>query len=223
MNSNITLYTSQRSTYFYFVCISDGHAPKLDTPQESKTTLNSPLSPLGDVVDGAATSESTVTLKQGLAEPVTKNKSQSSVSSFTENTNNELTTKPPSKPYSKYLSAYSAKPYQKLQVGFIPSAVAPPVVSQTNGSLLNPADDRPMEVVEVELNKGAVGLGFCVEGGKGSPLGDRPITVKRLFKGRKLYLNCIFHLCKCIDLLIPLIDHNKSSVIKENVNHAMPL
>ena len=38
--------------------------------------------------------------------------------------------------------------------------------------------------IEVELNKGAVGLGFCIEGGKGSPLGDRPITVKRLFKGK---------------------------------------
>lgn len=37
--------------------------------------------------------------------------------------------------------------------------------------------------LEVELHKGAVGLGFCIEGGKGSPLGDRPITVKRLFKG----------------------------------------
>ena len=36
---------------------------------------------------------------------------------------------------------------------------------------------------EVQLNKGAVGLGFCIEGGKASPLGDRPITVKRLFKG----------------------------------------
>ena len=38
--------------------------------------------------------------------------------------------------------------------------------------------------IDVELNKGAVGLGFCIEGGKGSPLGDRPITVKRLFKGK---------------------------------------
>ena len=39
------------------------------------------------------------------------------------------------------------------------------------------------DLVEVEMQKGAVGLGFCIEGGKGSPLGDRPITVKRLFKG----------------------------------------
>lgn len=37
---------------------------------------------------------------------------------------------------------------------------------------------------KVEMVKGAVGLGFCIEGGKGSPLGDRPIMVKRLFKGK---------------------------------------
>ena len=43
-------------------------------------------------------------------------------------------------------------------------------------------DSKPGQL-EVELQKGAVGLGFCIEGGKGSPLGDRPIIVKRLFKG----------------------------------------
>jgi len=39
------------------------------------------------------------------------------------------------------------------------------------------------EIIQVELQKRAVGLGFCIEGGKGSPLGDKPITVKRLYKG----------------------------------------
>ncbi|ELT92652.1 hypothetical protein CAPTEDRAFT_166827 [Capitella teleta] len=41
----------------------------------------------------------------------------------------------------------------------------------------------PEGCVEVEMQKGSVGLGFCIEGGKNSPLGDRPIVVKRLFKG----------------------------------------
>ena len=44
-------------------------------------------------------------------------------------------------------------------------------------------DFLPKEIIQVELQKRAVGLGFCIEGGKGSPLGDRPITVKRLYKG----------------------------------------
>ncbi len=38
-------------------------------------------------------------------------------------------------------------------------------------------------VMEVEMLKGSIGLGFCIEGGKGSPRGDLPIKVKRLFKG----------------------------------------
>ena len=37
---------------------------------------------------------------------------------------------------------------------------------------------------EVEIQKkGSLGVGFCIEGGKGSPDGDKPIVVKRLFKG----------------------------------------
>ncbi len=40
------------------------------------------------------------------------------------------------------------------------------------------------ERLEVILEKGSVGLGFCIEGGRGSPLGDRPITIKRLFRGK---------------------------------------
>ena len=39
------------------------------------------------------------------------------------------------------------------------------------------------DVKEVAVNKGPFSLGFCIEGGRGSPLGDRPIRVKRLFKG----------------------------------------
>ena len=44
-------------------------------------------------------------------------------------------------------------------------------------------DFTPKEIIQVELQKRAVGLGFCIEGGHGSPLGDKPITVKRLYKG----------------------------------------
>lgn len=35
----------------------------------------------------------------------------------------------------------------------------------------------------VDIVKGPVGVGFCIEGGRGSLSGDRPITVKRIFKG----------------------------------------
>ena len=39
------------------------------------------------------------------------------------------------------------------------------------------------EVVEIEMAKGPAGLGFSVEGGKSSPKGDLPITVKKIFTG----------------------------------------
>ena len=45
------------------------------------------------------------------------------------------------------------------------------------------AEDSDARVCEVRVIKGALGLGFCIEGGKGSVAGDRPVSVKRLFRG----------------------------------------
>ena len=41
----------------------------------------------------------------------------------------------------------------------------------------------------VTLEKTSAGLGFSLEGGKGSLLGDKPLTVNRIFKGE---------LCVCL-------------------------
>lgn len=38
-------------------------------------------------------------------------------------------------------------------------------------------------LLAIEVPKGGIGLGFCIDGGKDGPYGDRPITVKRLFRG----------------------------------------
>ena len=42
--------------------------------------------------------------------------------------------------------------------------------------------------LEVQIVKGELGLGFCIEGGKGSAAGDRPIYVKRRFLGAIFYI-----------------------------------
>ena len=55
------------------------------------------------------------------------------------------------------------------------------------------------EVVSVVVNKGPIGgIGFSIEGGRGSLTGDRPIFIKRLFKGSNYFL--IFNFCHIIYL-----------------------
>lgn len=48
-----------------------------------------------------------------------------------------------------------------------------------------PGDDGG-EVVTLELEKNAGGIGFSLEGGKGSITGDRPLTVNRVFTGQEI-------------------------------------
>ena len=42
--------------------------------------------------------------------------------------------------------------------------------------------------ITVTLKKEGTGLGFSLEGGKDSPYGDRPMTVKKIFTGPSYFL-----------------------------------
>lgn len=55
--------------------------------------------------------------------------------------------------------------------------------SQSRRSVVSSHSSTSGRVIEVKLLKGPLGLGFCIEGGIDSPAGDKPITVKRVFKG----------------------------------------
>lgn len=54
--------------------------------------------------------------------------------------------------------------------------------------------------VVLEKAGGGAGLGFGLDGGRDSPRGDFPLTIKKLFAGKKYYLftfHCtLYELCK---------------------------
>jgi hypothetical protein len=52
--------------------------------------------------------------------------------------------------------------------------------------LLSPEEDRgpPLTIM---LTKDGAGLGFSLEGGKDSPLGDKPLTIKKIFTGKDMH------------------------------------
>ncbi|XP_051551687.1 pro-interleukin-16 [Myxocyprinus asiaticus] len=51
--------------------------------------------------------------------------------------------------------------------------------------------DDEGEVVTIELEKNAGGVGFSLEGGKGSINGDRPLTINRIFTGSDAEQKCL--------------------------------
>jgi hypothetical protein len=78
----------------------------------------------------------------------------------------------------------------KQELGEIPAQApeegSPAAAFATTTTSPLPAVEVGQGQYEVIMTKGATGVGFCLEGGVGSPKGDLPITIKRIFKGRCL-------------------------------------
>lgn len=58
-----------------------------------------------------------------------------------------------------------------------------------SSSTLNQVDN--FKIYKANLIKDGAALGFVLEGGKDSPLGDKPLTIKRIFKGKHTLFTCL--------------------------------
>jgi hypothetical protein len=62
------------------------------------------------------------------------------------------------------------------------------VIEENSGTAKNSCSvetksENEFRIIDVSLQKGVLGLGFCIDGGVDTPTGSAPISVKRLFKG----------------------------------------
>lgn len=57
------------------------------------------------------------------------------------------------------------------------------VVDDSDVTVVEQQSSTPAKYETITLVKDGLGLGFTLEGGKDSPLGDRPLVIKRIFKG----------------------------------------
>jgi len=76
-------------------------------------------------------------------------------------------------------------------------------------------DDITQHVVLVQLDKGVAGLGFCIEGGKQSPTGDRPVRVRRIF--RCMYLTTSRFLHNVVWFVVRIIRPTYTGCSRKNV------
>ena len=61
------------------------------------------------------------------------------------------------------------------------------VVKMMNNETNSPTREKNnFEIINTKFAKNSMGLGFCIEGGMSSVLGDKPITVKKLYGGKLL-------------------------------------
>lgn len=147
----------------------------------TKGTLDSPANSTTSSTDLAA-----ITVKKS-EEPAKTVTEKSEPRSYTTTTTSKLITETNSPP--KVAPKVAPKPapksraYDSVKVVDTPS----PVVSKDAAVKEEVKSTASAgELIDVEMEIGSVGLGFCIAGGKNSPLGDTPITVKRLFKGKTL-------------------------------------
>jgi hypothetical protein len=68
-------------------------------------------------------------------------------------------------------------------------------------------------VCTVTLEKTSAGLGFSLEGGKGSLHGDKPLTINRIFKGG---VSFCFELQACGQAPQKTLEHFRTTLVSHN-------
>ena len=118
--------------------------------------------------------------------------------------------------YSNFNKLSKELSYSSRELSSAQSTASLSSLSASSSTLNQPVDN--FKIYKANLVKDGAALGFVLEGGKDSPVGDKPLTIKRIFKGKNTFAHPT--LCSSSESLIAFLISSKKQQAAQLIKRA---